>query len=71
MLLKADSITKTFGAVKALKGVSFDLRAGEVWPQAVFEYGVGTGDEEEDERDSPAWPDRLGGRIRRLRTHVS
>ena len=30
MLLKVDSITKTFGAVQALKGVSFDLRAGEV-----------------------------------------
>src|SRR4029079_7349735 len=30
MLLKADSITKTFGAVRALKGVSFDLKAGEV-----------------------------------------
>ncbi|HZF38500.1 MAG TPA: sugar ABC transporter ATP-binding protein [Blastocatellia bacterium] len=30
MLLKVDSITKSFGAVRALKGVSFDLRAGEV-----------------------------------------
>ncbi|MCC6232297.1 MAG: sugar ABC transporter ATP-binding protein [Verrucomicrobiales bacterium] len=29
-LLKLDSITKTFGAVRALKGVSFELRAGEV-----------------------------------------
>jgi rhamnose transport system ATP-binding protein len=30
MLLKVDSISKSFGAVQALKGVSFDLRAGEV-----------------------------------------
>src|SRR5262245_61315332 len=30
MLLKVDSISKSFGAVRALKGVSFDLRAGEV-----------------------------------------
>src|SRR5882672_3294192 len=30
MLLKVDSVTKSFGAVRALKGVSFDLRAGEV-----------------------------------------
>src|SRR5215468_10621694 len=30
MLLKADSINKSFGAVRALKGVSFELRAGEV-----------------------------------------
>jgi rhamnose transport system ATP-binding protein len=30
MLLKVDSITNSFGAVQALKGVSFDLRAGEV-----------------------------------------
>ena len=30
MLLKVDSINKSFGAVRASKGVSFDLRAGEV-----------------------------------------
>ncbi len=30
MLLQAESITKSFGAVRALKGVSFDLRPGEV-----------------------------------------
>src|SRR5262245_18020171 len=30
MLLKVDSISKSFGAVRALKGVSFDLRACEV-----------------------------------------
>ncbi|MGH9832762.1 MAG: sugar ABC transporter ATP-binding protein [Blastocatellia bacterium] len=30
MLLKADSITKSFAGVQALKGVSFDLRPGEV-----------------------------------------
>ncbi|MFM7101987.1 MAG: sugar ABC transporter ATP-binding protein, partial [Verrucomicrobiota bacterium] len=29
-LLQLDGIAKTFGAVRALKGVSFDLRAGEV-----------------------------------------
>ncbi len=29
-LLKLTSVTKSFGAVRALKGVSFDLRAGEV-----------------------------------------
>lgn len=29
-LLQLTSVTKTFGAVRALKGVSFDLRAGEV-----------------------------------------
>jgi rhamnose transport system ATP-binding protein len=29
-ILKLTGITKTFGGVKALKGVSFDLRAGEV-----------------------------------------
>src|SRR3989440_10137977 len=29
-LLQLTSITKSFGAVRALKGVSFDLRAGEV-----------------------------------------
>lgn len=30
MLLELKSVTKTFGAVRALKGVSFDLRPGEV-----------------------------------------
>ena len=30
MLLKADSITKSFAGVQALKGVSFELRPGEV-----------------------------------------
>ena len=30
MLLKVDSITKSFAGVQALKGVSFELRAGEV-----------------------------------------
>ena len=29
-LLQLNSVTKSFGAVRALKGVSFDLRAGEV-----------------------------------------
>src|SRR5262245_4012151 len=29
-LLQLRSVTKSFGAVRALKGVSFDLRAGEV-----------------------------------------
>ena len=29
-LLKLTGITKAFGGVQALKGVSFDLRAGEV-----------------------------------------
>ena len=29
-LLQLTSVTKFFGAVRALKGVSFDLRAGEV-----------------------------------------
>src|SRR5437867_13155104 len=30
VLLQLTSVTKSFGAVRALKGVSFDLRAGEV-----------------------------------------
>ncbi len=29
-LLQLTAVTKSFGAVRALKGVSFDLRAGEV-----------------------------------------
>jgi rhamnose transport system ATP-binding protein len=29
-LLQLSSVTKSFGAVRALKGVSFDLQAGEV-----------------------------------------
>ena len=29
-LLQLNSVKKSFGAVRALKGVSFDLRAGEV-----------------------------------------
>src|SRR6266852_1871363 len=29
-LLQLTTVTKSFGAVRALKGVSFDLRAGEV-----------------------------------------
>jgi hypothetical protein len=36
-------------------GGRIDLHTGEVWPQAVFDYGIETGEEEEEEDDDDRW----------------
>jgi len=51
-LLQLTSVTKSFGAVRALKGVSFDLRAGALGHREAVPYGSRRSERSEDLRST-------------------